>query len=283
MTYHSQLNLIMLVTVIGLAIFLYLTPRFQSENDEAYSVSLRKPESVQTIRIVRHGQEAALRRITDIWHLVQPYSARADTALVEKILHVLSANSRQRFPLKDPEGFNLDHPGIELYFDDDHFVFGGLAPVTNEQYLAINDHIYLVSPRYAIWIPASPLDLVSAKLLADDEIPVQFELDGVVIRQQNGQWAAVSENSGSLTHTLLESWANLWRFHQATELVTDLRDHSDIQTVITIILQDGRQIRIDVFKSNSGAVFLRSGEQVGYYFSDSVSRRLLSPYAVKAD
>ncbi|SFL01139.1 hypothetical protein SAMN05216302_102615 [Nitrosomonas aestuarii] len=283
MTYHSQLNLIMLVTVIGLAVFLYLTPRFQSESDEAYSVSLRKPESVQTIRIVRHGQEAALQRIAGIWHLVQPYSARADTALVEKILHVLSANSRQRFPLKDPEGFSLDHPGIELYFDNDHFVFGGLAPVTNEQYLAINDHIYLVSPRYAIWIPASPLDLVSAKLLADNEIPVQFELDGVVIRQQNGQWDAVSENSGSLTHTLLESWANLWRFNQATELATDLRDHSDIQTVITIILQDGRQIRIDVFKSNSGAVFLRSGEQVGYYFSDSVSRRLLSPYAVKAD
>ncbi|HNP26552.1 MAG TPA: hypothetical protein PKM20_07410, partial [Nitrosomonas sp.] len=178
---------------------------------------------------------------------------------------------------------SLDHPGIELYVDDDHFAFGGLAPVTNEQYLAINDHVYLVSPRYAIWIPVSPLDLVSAKLLADDEIPVQFELDGVSVRQQNGQWRVVSESADSLNQTLLERWVNLWRFHQATELVTDLRDHPDIQTVITITLQDGQQIKIKVFENNSGVVFLRSGEQVGYYFSEPVSRRLLNPYAIKAD
>ncbi|GJL75587.1 DUF4340 domain-containing protein [Nitrosomonas sp.] len=283
MTYHSQLNLIMLVTVIGLAVFLYLMPRFQSENGEEYSISLRAPETVQTIRIVRHGQEAALQRTAGTWHLVEPFSARADATLVGKILHVLSASSRQRFPLKDTENFSLDHPGIELYVDDDHFAFGGLAPVTNEQYLAINDHVYLVSPRYAVWIPVSPLDLVSAKLLADDEIPVQFELDGVSVRQQNGQWRVVSESADSLNQALLERWVNLWRFHQATELVTDLRDHPDIQTVITITLQDGQQIKIKVFENNSGVVFLRSGEQVGYYFSEPVSRRLLNPYAIKAD
>ena len=283
MTYHSQLNLIMLATVIGLTVFLYLTPHFQSETDETYQISLRTPEAVQRVRIIRHGQETELQRIAGNWHLVQPFSARADTKLVEKILHVLSANSRQRFPLKDTEGFGLDHPSIELFIDDDHFAFGGLAPVTNEQYLAINDHVYLVSPRYAIWMPVSPLDLVSSKLLADDEIPAKFELDGVSIQQQGGLWHVVSESAGSLHHELLEIWVNKWRFNQATELLTDVEDYSGIRTVVKVILQDGRKMDIDTHKNDSGAVFLRRGEQVGYYFPDFLARQLLNPYVIEAE
>ncbi len=151
----------MLVTIIGLAVFLYLTPEFQSDSDQTYQMVLRDPEKVQSIRIVRQQQEIELERINGDWHLIAPYSAKADAAVVDKLLHVLSANSRQRFPLKDTDSFGLDNPMIELYIDDDYFAFGDLAPVTNEQYLAINGDVYLVSPRYAIWIPASPLDVAS--------------------------------------------------------------------------------------------------------------------------
>jgi len=174
MTYHSQLNLIMLATVIGLAVFLYLKPQFQSETDETFQISVRTPETVQTIRIMRQGQKIALERNENSWHLVAPFSARADEELVGKILNILSAHSRQRFPLRDSESFNLDHPIIELYFDDDYFAFGGLAPITNEQYLGINENVYLVSPRYAIWVPVSPKDLVNPRLLGDDAMPVRF-------------------------------------------------------------------------------------------------------------
>lgn len=281
MTYHSQLNLIMLVTVIGLAVFLYLKPQFQSEGDEVFQISMRAPETVQTIRIIRQGQEIALERIAGEWHMVVPFSARADEKLVGRLLNVLSAHSRQRFPLRDAGSFNLDHPMIELYLDDDHFAFGGLAPVTNEQYLAINEQVYLVSPRYAVWVPVSPLDLVSPRLLSDDEIPVQFELQSLTVKKQNGTWHIDSQRVDNPNNELLTRWVEKWRFTQTAELLTDLRNYANDQPAVKISLLDGREINFNVIENESGIVFYRLGEQVGYLFSEQKGRQLLDPLVIK--
>lgn len=283
MTYHSQLNLIMLATVIGLAVFLYLKPQFQSEPDESFQISVRTPETVQTIRIIRHGQEIALERNANSWHLVAPFSARADEEQVDKLLNILSAHSRQRFPLRDTESFNLDHPVIELYFDDDYFAFGGLAPVTNEQYLAINAHVYLVSPRYAVWVPVNPLDLISPRLLSDSEIPVKFELDGLTLKKQNGAWLLDSEGTDNLNNELLARWVEKWRYTHATELLIDMQDHSDDRSTVKIGLEDGREIDLNVIKNESGIVFNRFGEQAGYLFSEQMGRQLLNPFATELE
>lgn len=283
MTYHSQLNLIMLATVIGLAVFLYLKPQFQSETDEIIQISVRTPETVQTIRIIRQGQQIALERNSSGWHMVAPFSARADEEQVGKMLNVLSAHSRQRFPLRDAESFNLDHPIIELYIDDDYFAFGGLAPVTNEQYLAINEHVYLVSPRYAIWVPVSPLDLVSSRLLGDDEMPVQFEIDYLTVKKQNGAWHVDSEEADGLNNELLERWVEKWRFSQAAELLIDMQNYSDNQSTVRISLLDGREINLNVIENESGTVFYRPGEQAGYLFSEQIGRQLMDPFIAELE
>lgn len=283
MTYHSQLNLIMLATVIGLAVFLYLTPQFQSGNDEEFQISLRKPETVQSIRMIRYGNEMTLQRIIDNWHLTAPFSARADEEVVTKILNVLSAHSRQRFPLTDSKDFDLDHPNIELYLDDDYFAFGGLVPTTNEQYLAINEQVYLVSPRYAIWIPVDPFDLVSPQLLAEDEVPVKFELEGISIQQQDGLWQIISGDAGNhIPHEALAQWVELWRKWKP-EVVTGQQDDMNVQAMMKVNLQNGREIEIKALNDESGTVFFRNDEQVGYYFPETLSRQLLNPFAIEAD
>ena len=280
MTYHSQLNLIMLVTVIGLAFFLYLKPQFQSETDGAIQISIRQPETVQSIRIIRQGQETALERNERGWHLISPFYARADEAVVGKVLNVLSAHSRQRFPLRDTESFNLDFPSIELYIDDDYFAFGGMAPITNEQYLAINDHVYLVSPRYAVWMPVSSFDLVSPSLLAKDELPVKFELGDLTIKKQNGVWLVDSGGRSSQDSIVLERWVEKWRDMPATELLINMQDYSDDQSTVTISLMDGREIDLKVIENESGIMFYRQGEQVGYLFPEQEGHHLLNPFFV---
>jgi len=280
MTYHSQLNLIMLATVIGLAVFLYLTPQFQSESDAAFQVSLRDPDTVQAIRIIRHGEEAILQRIRDSWYLSSPYHARADEALIGKILNVLSANSRQRYPLTSSEVFNLDSPLIELYLDDDYFAFGGLAPTTDQQYMAINQHVYLVSPRYAIWIPVKPLDIVSAQLLDEKEMPVKFEFHDFLIQREGAQvneWRA-DGSVGELTVELLSRWVQLWHSSQASELIVDQHKQSAARPAVKITLQNGEIIQFSVLEDENGAIIFRNDEQVGYFFPEPKNRKLLDLY-----
>ncbi len=278
MTYHSQLNLIMLVTIIGLAVFLYLRPQFQTETGVAFQ-TLRDPDTVQTIRLIRHGEEITLRRIEEGWYLSSPYHARADEAVVGKILNVLSANSRQRFPLTNSEDFNLGKPLIELYLDDDYFAFGGLAPTTDQQYLAINQQVYLVSPRYAIWIPVKPFDIVSTRLLEENEIPVTFEFHDFLIQRdgaQAGEWRAVNHAGDHLTVELLNRWVGLWRSSQLAEFV-DQQDRSTAQPVMRMTLQHGGIIQFSALESDHGVMIFRDNEQVGYYFPEPKGRQLLDP------
>ncbi len=277
MTYHSQLNLIMLATIIGLAVFLYLTPQFQPEPDTMHQVSLRDPDTVQTIRIIRHGEEAVLQRTGDSWHLISPYHARADEALIGKILNVLSANSRQRYPLTNSDAFNLDSPLIELYLDDDYFAFGGLAPTTDQQYLTINQHVYLVSPRYAIWIPVKPFDIVSAQLLDKQEMPVKFEFHDFLIKREDTQvngWRA-DGSVGELAGELLSRWVQLWHSSQASELIVDQQKRSAARPAVRITLQNGGIIQLSALRDENGAIIFRNDEQVGYFFSEPKSRQLL--------
>ncbi|SET32511.1 protein of unknown function [Nitrosomonas marina] len=280
MTYHSQINLIMLATIVGLAIFLYLTPQFQSDNDEAFQVSVRTSESVQSIRIVRQEQEIELKRMMDGWYMVAPVFARADATAIEKLLNVLTANSRQRFPLKDVERFNLDQPVIELYIDDDYFAFGGFAPVTNEQYLAINGDVYLVSPRYAIWIPLNPLELINSTLMSDDELPVRFELNDMSVNYQNGTWQIDPEKAINQNGDTLERWVQLWRDSRAIELMIKPQHNADDKVVAKIDFKDGRNVVITAVDDASRVVFYRANEQIGYLFTDSVSRQLLNPAGI---
>lgn len=281
MTYHSQLNLIMLATIIGLAVFLYLTPQFQSEPDATFQVSLRDPDTVQIIRIIRHGEETILRRIGSSWYLSSPYHARADDELVGKILNVLSANSRQRYPLTNGEEFNLDNPLIELYLDDDYFAFGGLAPTTNQQYLAINQHVYLVSPRYAIWIPVKPLDIVSAQLLDEKEIPVEFEFRDFLMQREGAQvneWRVDGRMSGHLTAEMLNRWVQLWHSSQVSELIVDQHKLSAAYPVARLTLQNGGIIQFSALEDENGAIIFRNDEQVGYLFPEPKNRQLLNFY-----
>jgi len=274
----------MLATIVGLAFFLYLKPELESQIDAEFQISVRDPNTVQTIKIIRHGEQTTLHRREDQWYLTSPFYGRADTETIGNILNILSANSRQRFLMTDHEDFNLDQPVIELYLDDDYFAFGGLAPTTDQQYLAINRHVYLVSPRYAIWIPVKPIDAVSAGLLSDDEIPVTFDFKDFSVQQSginSHGWQLVDRESGQPITDLSERWVQLWRASQASELIIDQQIRLSAQSTVELTLENGRIIPFQVWHDENGTVIFRDNESVGYYFSDSIGQQLLNPHRIE--
>lgn len=281
MTYHSQLNWIMLATIIGLAVFLYLKPQLQSEPDTEFQISVRDPDTVRTIRIIRHGEQATLQRNDNQWYFTSPFYARADAETVGKILNVLSANSRQRFVMTSKEEFNLDQPKIELYLDEDYFAFGGLAPTTDQQYLAINQQVYLVSPRYAIWIPVKPVDAVSTGLLSANEVPVQFDSQDWILQREaggNGRWSIVNGDPNQLSSESLERWTRLWQTSRTSEWVLNPQIRDVAQLIAEITLQDGQKIQFQAWQDENGIIIFRDNEEVGYYFSEESGWPLLNPH-----
>lgn len=280
-THHARLNLIMLATIVGLVAFLYFRP--QSQNAQEYPIATHSMEAVQNLRIIRHKNEIVLKRSNDRWDMTEPVQVRGDENKINEVLKILTASSYQRFPLTDLGRFSLNQPNIQLYIDNKYFGFGGFAPTTNQQYVATDDYVYLVSPRYAMTLPVSATDLISPLLIAPHAIPTQFKLNHLTIESQNGHWQRIAQNSEeTLNEKAMKHWIQLWRTLRASALTLNQKFGTDfIETdFIHIRLQDAQEINLKVLQNETELVLLLVSEGIGYHFPIDVGRQFLDPHAL---
>jgi len=284
MAYHARLNLIMLTTIVGLVIFLYIRP--QSLEAQEYRISSLPAEAAQSIRILHKDTHMVLKKQENHWYLTEPINARADEKKVRQLLEILSAKSEHRFPLTDLDRFSLDKPNVKLSIDHESFGFGGLTPVTNQQYVATEESVFLISPRYAVMLPSQPVKIVSPALLAETEIPVSFELGDVSIKKHAEDWIINPENiEQPLSQEEINRWVELWQQAIASNLILDseilhIDDATLAQKEIKISLQNGQKIKFNVLQHGAELFLMRSDEAIGYVFSGNVGKSLLDPYYI---
>ncbi len=282
MTHPARLNLIMLATIVGLVVFLYFKPQIQSV--KAYPILPAVMGDVQTVRIVRQQKEMVLERLDHRWYLIKPVQAQANEKKIKEILGILTATSDQRFPAADLGRFGLDRPGAQLYFDDEYVGFGGFAPVTQQQYVMTNDHVYLIAPRYILALPLSASELISPQLLASNEMPVRLELDHLAVEFKNGSWDNITQDPGKkLDAETIEHWVRLWQTAYARELTFEQQLSDDLVDVgdIKISLQNEQKIVLRILQSETEVVFLKADDGIGYHFPVDTGRQLLDPYVIK--
>jgi Domain of unknown function (DUF4340) len=284
MTYHARLNLIMLATIVGIVIFLYIRP--QSDEAQTYRISSLSPEAAQSIQILHKDNRIVLEKLKNRWHLTEPINARADEEKVTQLLEILTAKSEHRFPLTDLARFNLDAPNVQLFINRESFDFGGLTPITNQQYVATEDNVFLISPRYAVMLQLQPSEIVSPAPLAETETPVSFQLDDISIEKHERQWLVSSENSEQLlSQEKIVHWVQLWQQAAASSLmlgseVLQVDEMPVVQKEINIRLQNGQKIKFNALETGSGLILTRSDEEIRYVFSANAGKSLIDPYFV---
>ena len=281
MTSRSLLNLVLLVAVVSLVLWVYFKPKPQGDAQE-YRVSSLSAEDAQSIRVEWQGLNIVLQKAGERWHLTQPLQARADEIKVGRILEILAATSPRRFPATELERFDLAQPAVRLHIDHESFGFGGLAPITNEQYVASGESVYLLAPRYAAALPRQPADLLSPKLLAENEIPVAFELENLKVIQQDGNWRITPGKPGvTLTQNEFNHWVQSWQ--QAYAVGITLSANAPDQTVagkqaIKITLRDGNIVQLLILQQQPELILLRVDAGIRYRFPGESGKRLLDPY-----
>ena len=284
MTHHARLNLVMFITIAGLAVFLYFRP--QSLDIHKYPLSTSPVEAVQSLRIVRQQQEIALQQLDNHWYLVKPVQARADERKIAEILEILTVSSNQRLPLADLERFGLDQPNVRLYLNNEYFGFGGFAPTTHQQYVATGDQVYLISPRYVLALPSNASDLINPQLLASDEIPVKFELNHLTVEFQNENWhTAMQHSDEALDEATIKHWIQLWQTAHARELILEQALGADfvVKGFINIALQNGQEINLRILQNEFSLVLLRVNGGFGYQFPIDAGQQLVDPHRIKSN
>ncbi len=279
MTHHARLNMIMLATIIAALIFLYLRP--PTEQAQEFSISSLSSEAVQDVRLIKQHDEIVLSKTRGQWRILKPIQARADEKKIAEIILVHQAKAQQRFPLENLERFGLDRAYVQLYLNDDYFGFGSYVPITNQQYVANDEHVYVISPRYGLLFPAHAQDLASRQLLEAEEVPIKFESHQFIVELQQLNWHIRNLQSGKLPNEkTLEQWVKSWQTARAEHILQPQEmDGGFIELAnIKISLRDDKNIAVKVLRNADQVVFMRSNEDVGYVFSNEAGQQLLTPF-----
>ena len=266
MNYHAKLNRIMLATVIFLALFLFLRP--SPEEAEDYALSLLSADAVEHIEIWHQEDVMTLEKIESRWYLTAPFHARADKTKIEHVLEILSSKSHHRFPLSDLSDFGLDKPNVQLQINHEKFSFGGLTPITNEQYVAVGENIYLLPPRYSVMLPSQPIKIVSTIILGEAEIPVGLELRDFRINSDEPEALLRQDGTGG--------WVQLWQTVSAEHVYFSADEFvGEVHKEISVALQNGRHVDFKVHQNETTLILWRVDEGIGYLFSNELGGQLL--------
>jgi Domain of unknown function (DUF4340) len=267
------LNVALLAAVIALALFAWLKP---PHSEPEYRLSTLKAADTKSIRIeIAGAPPVVLERTTSDWQISAPFAARADSFQVQRLLGILDATSKDRFPAAGLARFDLNEPYARLTVNQQTFSFGAVNQVSREQYVLTQDSIYLVGMQYGANLPKNALQLASRQLFAADEAPVAFEFSAFGLAQQDGKWQLTPAADAGPDD--INRWVDEWRL--ATAIAVQTLSNRKPLAAIKVKLKSGGNITLAVLQREPELVIARSDQKFEYQFAGAAAQRLLSPPA----
>jgi hypothetical protein len=267
----AVINAALVLLVGGIALFLHLRP--VPGLAPAYTLSALSPDQVTRVQVERGGPPIVLEKRAGIWHLQEPYRARADAFRVRQLLDLLTVKASRKLPATDLARFDLDRPAVRVVFDDQAIAFGMVNDMSNEQYVRAGDDVYLIPVRQSAALPQDPQALTGRQLFAPDEELAQITVGPVTLSQEEGHWRLSPETS-DVSPDDLNRWAEDWK--AAASLVTGKMEASRGGDTIGVRLKNGKTLRLVVLQGHPELVLGREDEGLQYHFSAAAGKRLLT-------
>lgn len=279
-------NLLLLLIVGGIGAFIYLRPKPPVAAPVSYEVSTLKIGDINHISVEPLGKApVTFDKVDGLWRLSKPLDARADQFLVQRILSLVAAQSRQRFAASDLAKFGLDTPRLTLRFDQNVFSFGTFNPVTEEQYVLFNQQIFMIPSTYADaaqiqvneFLDKSPVK--STEIIAGFDFShlEQWEESRLNVSLVDGQWKA-SPATANLEQNAMNEWFDsYWRKISVSAVEPYTPDRRANYPYFEVILKDGKRIHFDKHQESPELVLARPDEGMLYHLRPDLGFTLMNP------
>ncbi len=282
----------MLVVVAALVAFLYLRPQANTDAAPQYEVSTLKLADFSSIKVEFPTKApTSFEKIDGLWRMTAPYKTRANQLAVQRILSIIAAKSTEKFPTNDLAKFGLDNPQLRLKLTNtagaQEFVFGTYNPVTEEQYVAFKDAIYLLPGSYAELASTQPMELIDKNLLANDAVKQIAGFDFSRLEQwvdvrlnvdlANGKWI-VNAPKAKITQNEMNEWLDFsWKQAQANKVELYTPDRNAGYPSFDVKLKNGKSVRFDKIQESPDLLLGRPDEGIMYHFPSDVGFNMLNP------
>jgi hypothetical protein len=286
------LNLMMLVLVAGLVAFLYLRPQTNNDGPVQHEVTTLKLADFNAIKVEFPTQApTTFEKVDGFWRMTAPYKTRADQLSVQRILSIIAAKTKDKFSATDKEKFGLNNPQLRLKLSGvtgtEEFLFGTFNTVTDEQYVAYKDSVYLLPSSYAEAATTQPIEIVDKTPLAQPEAKQiagfdyahleQWEDIGLQVDIVNGKWKTNAPKA-KITQNELNEWLDYsWKQAQAKQVELYTPDRKIIYPFFKIKLKDGTKVHFDKIQESPDLLLARPDEGLLYHFSNDVGFNMLNP------
>ena len=288
------LNLVLLAVVAGLVTFLYLRPKpqSQSETQAKYAVSQLKLADISALQVEFPAQApVAFEKVDDLWHMTVPYKTRADQISVQRILAIIAATSKEKFPATDLAKYGLDNPQLKLKLSgktmNETFVFGTYNTVTDEQYVTYKDGIYLLQGSYSEAAKTQPIEMIDKAPLAPSEAKQlagfdfarleQWEESRLNVEIADGKWST-NIAKAKITQNEMNEWLDFsWKQGQAKSIEFYTPNRRETYPSLEVKLKNGKKIHFDKISEAPDLLLARPDEGLIYHFSNDVGFTMLNP------
>ncbi len=282
----------MLALVAGLVAFLYLRPQANNDAPTQYEVTTLKLADFTSIKVEYPTQAATtFEKIDGLWRLTAPYKTRADQLSVQRILSIIAAKTKDKFATGDLEKFGLTNPQLRLKLGSatgtEEFIFGTYNTVTDEQYVAYKDGVYLLPSTYSAAATTQPIELIDKTPLAPTEAKQiagfdyahleQWEELALQVDIADGQWKTNAPKA-KITQNELNEWLDYsWRQAQAKQVELYKPDRKITYPSFKIKLKDGSKVHFDKIQESPTLLLARPDEGLMYHFANDVGFNMLNP------
>lgn len=273
----SRLNLALLAAVIALALFAYYKPQ---KSEPEHKLAMLKAGEAKNIRIdIAGSAPVLLERAGTDWQLTAPVKARADNFQVQRLLELLDAASKDRFPATGLARYGLNEPYARVTINQQTFDFGAVNEMSREQYVLTQNGIFPLALRYGAALPKNAWQLAGKQLFAPDEAPVAFEMGDFRLAQQDGKWQRTPP-AADLSQDDINRWVDEWRL--ATALAVQPPSKKKPSDSVKLKLKNGSEITIAVLQREPQLILARSDQEFEFQFVGDTAKRLLTPPAAAA-
>lgn len=268
------INVALLSTVVALVLFAWIKPH---KGEPDFKLSTLNAADATSIKIeIAGAAPIVLERPASGWQIISPLAARADSFQVQRLLGILEATSKDRFPAAGLARFELNEPYARVTINQQVFSFGAANPISREQYALTRDGIYLIGLRYGATLPGNVMQLVSKQLFAPEEAPVAFEFKEFSLAQHDGRWQ-LTPPAANLSADDINRWVDEWRL--ATALAVQPASERKPLATVNVRLKGGDTITLSLLQREPQLMLARSDQKFEYQLPGAIAQRLFAPPA----
>lgn len=212
---QGLINLLLLLVVLLLGIFVWLTPE-EATSPSQPPLTRLNPADIQKIEIENNnGPRFVMQRQSGGWQMTEPYSVQANGPRIDILMDLLATPQVEALALPTDRlaEFGLDSPLARVTFNDTQITFGGTHPYNYRRYVRINDQLFLINDLFPHHLLAQAEDFISHALFPESTQISQINAPDWQLIKTDGRWEVTPTNNNITQAQLqdkIDAWSHTW-------------------------------------------------------------------------